>query len=555
MASPWERRLPWIAGAFLAVPILIVRYPPMGDLPMHEALVAIMRHRNDPAWAPPGMYRLVVPQANQLFHVLAYALSFAMPTDVACKVLVAAAVASAPPAMARLLGRLRLSRLPSLLVGPIAYGWMFHWGLVANLLGFTLFLFFLPELERLAVRPSRRAALASVVGAAVLFFAHQAAALFYAIVAGYFGVVRPGAIQRRAVRMAPCGALLVLSLAQWQIGRALRGANMESIANNHGLGVTERLEGLPGAVFGGIGSGRLAILGGAWIAAVIATVIANLAANAGRPPRRLALRVALWRYRYAVLSACFFFLYLVFPMALGGTTLLAHRFLPAAFACLVVACAPRASRVFRAARAVRMAAFVLPVALVPILLGVEKKSFAESDRRFRDLDDVLARIPNNVAVAQLDLSPTRVGLVAPVPGAASRVQAEHGGRMLFQMTDMPPNPVYMPRALQWNEPMLRMARAPYALLPSYDAGRFSYLLVHSVTPQYRSLITQALKPEEELVASKGEWDLYRSTVSVVTVDAPDRPMPSPPPETLADRVNRLVREARDAGRSDRVGGG
>jgi hypothetical protein len=57
-------------------------------------------------------------------------------------------------------------------------------------------------------------------------------------------------------------------------------------------------------------------------------------------------------------------------------------------------------------------------------------------------------------------------------------------------------------------------------------------------PRYRGEIAKALEPEAELVASSGEWDLYRSTQPVAPVDAPDRALPEPPPENLADRVKR-----------------
>ena len=55
----------------------------------------------------------------------------------------------------------------------------------------------------------------------------------------------------------------------------------------------------------------------------------------------------------------------------------------------------------------------------------------------------------------------------------------------------------------------------------------------------------ALQPEEELVASQGEWDLFRSTLPVVPLDAPDAPLPSPLPETLGERVNRLAHAPRE----------
>jgi hypothetical protein len=280
-------------------------------------------------------------------------------------------------------------------------------------------------------------------------------------------------------------------------------------------------------VFGGYDTKRLAMIGIVWLLAIVANAVAR-----GRPSGKdLAVRVALWRHRYPVLAAVFFFMFLGFPMSLAGTTLLAHRFLPAACVLLIAACAPRSGGTARV-----LLAMAVPIAM----LGVEMKSFVEADRRFRDLDEVLLQLPNNVAVAQLDLTPMPASVVGPIPGAGSRAQSEHGGRMLFAFTDMPPNPIYVRPEMQWNEPMLRMAHSPYAFMPAHDARRFSYLLTRGTRPKYRALAITALGPEEELVASKGEWDLFRSTLAVDPIDSPDVPLPSPPPETLADRVNRLL---------------
>ena len=521
-----ERLAPWIGGLLLAAPILLFRYPPMGDLPMHEALVALLRHRNDPAWAPPGMYFVVAPQANQLFHFLAYALSYVAGTELACKLVVAATVLLTPVGMARLLAQLRVSRWPSLLALPIVCGWMFRWGLVANLLGFMLLVFSLPLLERLAKRPTRRVVASTVGAACVIFFAHESSALIFAMVAGYFAVIRGGGPRAIATRSTPVVATLLLALVQLRVSAGLTGANMQAIGNDYGLDPLERIQILPGAVFGGYDRTRLAIIGGVWLVALVVSAVARPRPSA----KELAVRVALWRHRYPVLAGVFFLMFLAFPMSLAGTTLLAHRFLPAACVFLIAACAPRPSGIARA-----LCAMAVPIAL----LGVELKSFIETDRRFRDLDEVLLHLPNNVAVAQLDLTPMPPSVVGPIPAAASRALSEHGGRMLFAFTDMPPNPIYVPSNRQWNEPMLRMAHSPYAFMPSYDARRFSYLLARGTQPRYRALTARALAPEEELIASKGEWSLFRSTLPVDPIDAPDRPLPSPPPETLADRVNRL----------------
>ena len=530
MGRPWietaERAAPWVAGLLLALPILFVRYPPMGDLAMHEALVAILRHRNDPTWAPPGLYEVVAPQANQLFPWLAYALSFVVPTDWACKVVVAGTVLAATPATARLLVRVHRSPWLALLAGPVACGWMFRWGLVANLTGFTVLLLALPSLERLAVRPSRAALTSCLVAAVVLVFAHESSAVLFGIIAGVYALVRGRSPGGMALRMAPAFAVLALVALQWRVSDGLLGAHMHSIGSYYGADPGDRLAILPGAVFGGLGAARLGVVGGLWVLALIASALTKKRNGTGREQP---VRVICWRGRHVILAMLFLLLYLTFPMAMGGTTLLAHRFLPGACACLILACAGRVRS---------WPVVALAIAAPLAMLGAEGKDFAKADRTYRALDGLIARIPRNVAVAQLDLTPRPPSHVAPVPGAASRVQAERGGRMLFAMTDTPPNPVYVPAALRWDEPMRRLAAAPYAFVPGLDLTRFAYVLVYDESTAMRPLVTEALAPEAELLGSEGSWALYRSRLPTEPLTPPDARVPDPLAETLASRVNR-----------------
>jgi hypothetical protein len=552
MARAWiassERAAAWavlVAAALLAAPIVIVRYPPMGDLAMHEGLVAVMRHLHDPSWVPEGLYSVAAPQANQLFALAALLLSFGLPTDVACKVLVAAIVLATPLLAARLLARLGLSRWLALLAGPVACGWMFRWGLVANLAGFALLVFSLPELERLARRVSARAVVRSTACAGAVFFAHESSAIVFGAVAGLFAVMRssgegpPGDRWKRLVgRLAPALFVAGLCLAQWRASERLVGANMRAIGTDFGADAMGRLAILPGAVFGGgISQARLGIVGGLWIAA-----LASSACAGRRRVRRSPWRVRAWRHRYAALAAAFVALYFAFPMAVGGTTLLAHRFLPPACLCLIVACSNRPTDPGRDAhRATALLRSLLPLLACGstlAMLAVEMPSFVAADARYRALDRIIARVPRNVAVAQLDLTPRGGGHVGPIPAAAGRVLAERGGRMLFAMTDMPPNPVYVRADLRWDEPLLRMAHAPYAFMPAYDLTRFSYLLERNESDSQRALVASALAPEAEIVAEEGEWTLFRSRLAVVGLDTPGRALPSPAPETLGARVAR-----------------
>jgi hypothetical protein len=254
-------------------------------------------------------------------------------------------------------------------------------------------------------------------------------------------------------------------------------------------------------------------------------------------PRRLPWRARAWRLRYVIACILFVAAYLSFPMGLGGTTLLAYRFLPGVCVCLVVACA----------HPVRTVPLVVLAAAAPLaMLGVEAEDFAKAEVSYTDLDAIVALVPRNVAVAQLDLTPRRPGNGAPVPGAPSRILAERGGRMLFAWTNTPPNPVFVPKGMQWNESVERLAPQAYAFLPGFDLRRYSYLVARSEAPALFGLIAEALAAEADLVAVEGEWALFRSRLPTVPLTSPDE-VPADLTDTLARRVNRLIDEKGAAG--------
>jgi len=164
--GPVERRLetvlPWAAGLLLAVPVLVAYYPPMTDLPFHEAAIGLLRHRGDSTMEPPGLYLMNLGKANQLFHVLGWLLSYAVSTRWAVKLLVAATVVALPVNAARFARHLGASPLASLVVAPMGVGWLFSCGFITNLVGLSALLFALPVADRLAANPTPRRALAGL---------------------------------------------------------------------------------------------------------------------------------------------------------------------------------------------------------------------------------------------------------------------------------------------------------------------------------------------------------------------------------------------------------
>ena len=138
---------PLIAGIALAAPTLLARYPPMNDLPLHEGVVGVLRHFGDESYFPRGLYTLNPGHPNQLFHAAAWLFSLVVPTGLACRLVIALAQVAIMWTAARFADHLGRSRWGALLVAPLALGFTYYWGLVANLVGYGLLLYTLPILD------------------------------------------------------------------------------------------------------------------------------------------------------------------------------------------------------------------------------------------------------------------------------------------------------------------------------------------------------------------------------------------------------------------------
>jgi hypothetical protein len=525
---------PLALGIALALPVLLFRYPPMGDLAFHESLVAILRHFGDPRYFPAGLYELRLGQPNQLCHALAWALSLALPTDWACKVVVAASIVVAPLATARLASHFGRTRWAALLVLPVMLGWMFRWGLLPNMVGLAVWLLALPALDRFAKDPTPRRALITVALTFVVYLGHESTMGLYAVASVVFAlptlavIAHPAVIlseakeptvKSRAARLAllACpGAFATLLAVLFAVrSESMKAPSLRSVASLT-MPLLDKLASLPATLYSA-GEASLPLL------------VATLLAVVGLGVRGWPLGLRRVEPRLAAVAAVAFVLYLAMPLTLGGSTLIHQRFLAPAFALFVVATVPAAD-VSLPRWSPLLAAF--PLAMLAWVLP----GFAEQDRVYRDLDGVLAEMADASAVAQLDLTPHAPSVVAPVVGAAARALAVHGGRLLFSFTDAPYTPVAIAKGEEWNEPVLRLANTPFAFMPEHDFRYFRYALVYLTEPKLAPALVSSFSPEGHLVTLKGSWMLFESNLPLVPLTAPDGALPSPAPETLAARV-------------------
>ncbi len=525
----------WASGLLLAAPVLALRYPPMGDLPFHESLVALLRHFGDPSWQPAGLYARNFGVPNQLFHLVGWALSLALPTDTACKLVVAASILATPPSAARLARHFGTSPWSALLVAPLTLGFAFRWGLVGNVVALPIVLLSLTAFDRFAADCTPRRSLAALGLVILLYLAHESALVVGVMAITLFAVRADGGAGRRVARLVPAGVGVALAAFYAVWSRHLKAPSILSVPDAFGMNPVARLLDTPNVLFGALPPWILRGTFALYAVSFAPFVIARFRSNA-RSPGGASLAVRIQRHRLLLVACACAAAFLAMPLASGGSTLLYQRFLPVSVALLAVALAPAGARLWPIAP-------VLAASTSLAMLLVALPAFGTADRVFRELDSVLPLIERDSAVAQLDLTPGPVGAVAPIPGAGARALAERGGRLLFSFTDAPTSPVVVPASRQWNEPVLRLVRDPLAFSPPNDLRRFRYALVR-LAPESRGLapaLVAIMRPEARLAADSGEWLLFESALDRMPLTAPDQLLAVPPTPTLRTRLEALMR--------------
>jgi hypothetical protein len=537
---------PWIAGFLLAAPVLVAYYPPMTDLPFHEAVVGLLRHSGDARLEPPGLYERNLGEPNQLFHMTGWALSYVVSTRWATKLIVAAAVTALPVAAARFARHLGASPLAALVVAPMALGWLFSWGLIANLLGLSALLATLPIFDRLAADPTPRRAAGAFAATVLLYFAHMAMMFVSSGVALGLCVLSPWSWKKAGLRLSPCvaGVAITLAQTQWQKGFMTPALHAVMAIPTVWRPLREKLEEVAEMVdpskdapvrYSMLGLCVLTLAFLAWLRERERRADRGAAPDA-TAARSLFERLRAWAllHRWELVALSGFVAFLAFPAVLNGATLVYHRWFPPAFAILAVAVAPRDLWV-PTARTARIAAYVLPLAT----LVVAAPAFADSSREYENLEALIVRIEPGSAVAEVDLGPgdpTRSYSLAP---AYARALAERGGRLVYAFTDSPISPMVLRREYEWNETLVRVGWDSWHFSPAHDLRRFRYVLMRARDPLLKWMASFAIAEEARLVGEEGDWVLFESKLPVVPLTSPDVPPPSPGNDTMRDRLLHL----------------
>ncbi len=205
-----------VAAAFV-VPLFLVKYLPLVDLPQHAAQLSIWQHLDQPGFA--GQYELNWRTPYLLVYLLARPLlAFASPL-LALKIVLVLGVLALPAALLYLLRALDepIDGWWALLGFPLALSYSFHWGFLnfflAQGLGVALLAAYLGQLRRPTIGRGLVVAALSIL----LFYTH---ALAYAVcigLAGLLGVVRGGGGRQLVARLWPLVVAGPIA-ASWYLG-------------------------------------------------------------------------------------------------------------------------------------------------------------------------------------------------------------------------------------------------------------------------------------------------------------------------------------------------
>jgi hypothetical protein len=151
----------------VAYPLMVVRYPPITDLPFHAASTSIFRHYFERDWHFREQFTfhlLQVPYWTQ--YMLGALLALVMPIVAATKVTAALLLGLVPAGLAVMFRGMRKSPLLGVLGLPLVWNTLTHWGFISYMAAIGLFAATVGLTLMLLDKPSRSRQLA--LGAVLL---------------------------------------------------------------------------------------------------------------------------------------------------------------------------------------------------------------------------------------------------------------------------------------------------------------------------------------------------------------------------------------------------
>ncbi|MDB4946496.1 MAG: 1,4-alpha-glucan (glycogen) branching enzyme GH3-type [Labilithrix sp.] len=508
--TPAFRVLLHVAAVAAIVPLFLVRYLPMTDLPEHVATIATLRHWADEGWNNQRYFEIagVLETPYWLYHVAGALLTFVTGSAERANLALLAVVGLTYPFALRAL-LLALRRDPRLALFGCALFWTHN--LTIGLLNFVasvpLVLFGLALVVRQSEAPTRRRAIVLSFVALATLYLHLSA---FALLVGdgilltwlWRAPASEAALPRQlAGRLRNLPRALVWLLPSFACSAAIFIAGRAGAGANRGQRFVYRprleiIRGLPHWLFDCFRSRVDYILG--WSLVAILVVLVVTSARAANTPERWRGRIVWLLFGVACLA------YVAMPSQAGAYAALLDvrmAIFVAMFAVLLPV--PRAGR-----RGLVPLAAVGALALaLSVNVGREVRAFERDE--VGNFDALLQQMPRGKRLLSLNFDARSVHVDAPAFNYfGSYYRARYGGIASFSFNEIPHWPVHYKASerppgqsgdqLSWGNPcVFRNAR---------DGMYFDFVLVHGARDP---LAEKPAGPVWEMIGGSRGFRLYR----------------------------------------------
>lgn len=468
-----------VLTVWAAVPLWLVRHPPIEDLPQHLAAIRVLHSIGDPAFGLSQTFELTLSRTQYLaYYLCADLLAYPLGVRVANLVLVSASVIGTPWAMRWLLRTLGRDERHALFVLPLTYNAHLILGFFNFLAAIPLALVGLALAVQLREKFSTRRAVALAAAVLLTFYTHVVPFAFLGLGAALLGLGRDGprAVARRWAPLVP-GALAALAWSR--ISPAGQATATAALGADGGgpvpqfASAADALRDIPSWLTDVLqGQRDEQLLVGTVTLLLVAFALGAGAQKTDRTPSPRELLLGSLVRRVAWLAPLAGVLYFVTPASYDWIWPISARF-PLLALVLLVPALPRLA----GARALGV---FTGVALVAALSFQDvSRAFVAFERdEVGELDDAIAAIPPGKRVAGLvwDRWSTNVKF-APFLHAVAYYQAEKGGAVMFTFADFPQSPFRFREEDRPPRVPPRWEWTPERVDPRRDLAWYEYVLV------------------------------------------------------------------------------
>lgn len=475
----------WVCCALLVVPLSIVEYLPMVDLPQHAAQIGIWERWSDTELGYPRIYTRNWFTPYLLGYVLAFLLTSVMSVKAAITTVVTAAVVAVPLAARLLLRESGGNRWWVFAVFPSVFGFAFDWGFLNFIVGVPVALVSLIAVFRHVDAPSWRSSMWLTAVMLALVFVHVLLFGYVALILSVAVLMKREGWRTVVLSLVPILVVSPLVLIWIHVTRSSEVMTRRPMIWELPSEKLRALRALAEIAGDGLS---------AWTV-VVGLFALLLPILLGGRPSRTPLRWAPF-----IISLL---LFLLMPFELFGTAYLYPR-----FAIFLIPTWLYAMDVSKDRKPSPLRLMIGPAFAIACTAAttVQFRGYAGE---VIGLADIIEEMPANARVLSVPVDRSSKYVRTPVfLHAPAWYQASKGGVVDFSFAMnfpslfryRPETEPEVPQRFVWNTGLFDW--------DAFDGNRYDYLVVRDVDEQPSPLIVRSGAPVE-LVARRGPWQLFR----------------------------------------------